>query len=180
MRCDLSISDTRKSILPFQLVDGSHLDRGQREYSRSEDRRKAVGGKTSTAFSFAPNWTLPVTIRVLPFIPPAPDHTLPAQEALVKSLRGMPANYRIATGRGKVPLNRHSMGDWERGTFTDTKALGRVHLDPDNGRGVAVAKDRQRAEQRELLKMMCSKCRKREAYWSASWCEPCIWRFVQE
>ena len=33
--------------------------------------------------------------------------------------------------------------------------------------------------QPSLFKTMCEKCGKREAYWSATWCEPCIWKLVR-
>ena len=42
-----------REILPFHSVCGSHLDCRQREYGQSDDWGKAVGDKTSTAFSFS-------------------------------------------------------------------------------------------------------------------------------
>lgn len=67
MRCDLRsvVSDKRQGILPLPLFRGSHLDRGQREYSQRERWSKAVGVNPSTAFSSSCNCpVLRETIRL--------------------------------------------------------------------------------------------------------------------
>lgn len=203
------------------LSPGSHLNGGQREYSLRDRRREAVGVKPPIAFSFAPTRTLPVTLRVLFFIPPLPDqtcqqgkldqffelrearlhYTYSGQSSSLVPDSGKtvaPSQLRELTnqiaprrtcvlqdgqsGRGGIANNRQSMGDRERAIPTDSRALGkpRKHLSSSDGRGVAVARDRQTEKQGKLFKFMCTKCRKREAYWSTSWCPDCIWRFVRE
>lgn len=54
MRCDLEYRKQkgRQEILPFLRSSGSHLDRGQREYSRGEPRREAGWVNPRPAFSF--------------------------------------------------------------------------------------------------------------------------------
>lgn len=180
MRCELEFGFTqRDKAFSRYLSSGSHLLRGQREYSRGGPRREAGWVNPRPAFSFDPAQTLLVRLHVLFVFPPVPEHT-PAQEAIVKSLRGVPAYYRMTNSdEVEVKQNRHSLGDWERPLLTDTKALGKSTSAPTQGRGVAVSKDRQRRKQGHLFKMLCTKCKVKEAYWSASWCADCLWDFVK-
>lgn len=55
MRCDLQVDSNGrfKEILPFHSVCGSHLDRGQREYSQRDRWREAAGDYPSVAFSIS-------------------------------------------------------------------------------------------------------------------------------
>lgn len=188
-----------KEILPFQLACGSHLDEWQREYSRSEDRRRAVGGKTSTAFSFAPDWTLPVTFRVLfclLVIPPRTEYMPPRKPLLeaktyrFDSCRRFRGSRRIMNGRLGAALDpeyhvvRTGYRIPERTKFCSAHASI-----PSNRRSVAASRcplsHRPKFVQTglglEYHKRLCVKCGMNEVYLdieTLDWCEECIWKYV--
>lgn len=85
-------------------------------------------------------------------------------------------------GRGKIDIQSLQLGDWGASDLHGYQGSRRAKTtsNPDNGRGVAVSKDRQTRKQGYLFKMLCTKCHEKEAYWSASWCSDCIWEFIKE
>ncbi len=201
MRCDSSFnySGEFKRILPFPLLLGSHLDRGQREYGQSERLgKRAVGTKhTDRPFFFsAPNWTLPLILRVRSFIPPH----LRNQKAQV----GKPSNRSKRTSPNLVEGKGGAVIEWATGssndplancgthrtpdTLTDDESVV-LHFDPSNRRSVAASRGpfsfRPMASELALhfSSRVCTRCGVNPVYMdieTMDWCEECIWRYVNE
>lgn len=185
-----------KEILPRRA-------NGLREYGQSDDWRAPVGDNaTSGRIVFARGGAqclsanpLPLILRVLDFIPPGTDDTMPSPE---------PANVSRVKRAGSNPAEgfRGAVKEWATGSGfdpdsnvvrTETGHLQRTMTFncasiPDNGRSVAAPRPfplRPMSPELRLEhhKRWCAKCGKREVYQysrTMNWCEECLWDLIKD